>query len=593
MVMNKQLVLLIAVQIVLQQIWLPPWAVAVSRPDLPAPEVKKLPLAREQSISTYVPSASAPGNGLAVNLVFPEKPRYKEGAPVAVLVPAHRSGITFSMHAAQAGFLEVRMSFPGTGTKGFQSGGIADNFGPASQAALKDVIMFGAGKVRDYKGRTISELVPIPVDTSNVGVVGWSTGGNIVLVTLAKFAEDLPFVSWLAFYESSVGSMLYPPNLGSDEDLLLNRRYRPGSAATGQILVDYRRLAYAPDVMRHPGRAKRRGEPEIKGVLYFDENLNKTWDESLEFAFNYAVDIGLEKQIYPPDVTRAILRLKLFQLEDKTKDGKFAGKGAALGGGSQIKKTEGDDDDTEPGSAPNKSGKAGNASKAGGLSGLFGFGRGKKIKTNETMTENVSDDKESRLNDKQGMGKGAPAAARLKKFGTVWPETLAQLKTSEAYFRERDGSLYFKQIAESYPNILIMLFGSKLDHMQRQPDHPNIALLYNGLLANKVNWVKLNPEPIYLSTMFDMHVDNFNRNEPNKEISAESIVDHLLPEGFVPDYAMMTATIAELADRARTGNLESPLDEALVDYKAPLATASKKETGKDSQDRSQDSGGSK
>src|SRR5439155_16329367 len=138
------------------------------------------------------PSESELGQGIAVNMIYPEKLRYKDGAPVVVVVGAGHgaSGLDFSMHAAQAGFVEVRFAFPGGGKAGLQSGGIYDNRGAQSQQALRDVLLFAAGKLADTEQRMINDLVPIKIYNSQVGVVGWSNGGNIVAVTLGKFAED-------------------------------------------------------------------------------------------------------------------------------------------------------------------------------------------------------------------------------------------------------------------------------------------------------------------------------------------------------------------------------------------------------------------
>src|SRR5262249_37408822 len=150
------------------------------------------PMVPEQSVSTFVPSEAAPGKGIAVNVIYPAKPRYPEGAPVVVVVPGGNGadGLEFSMHAAQAGFAEVRFAFPGGGSASFSSGGIYDNRGLESQQALKDVLQFAGGKIRDTQGKTIGELVPTKVATGNVGMVGWANGGNIALVTLGKFAEQ-------------------------------------------------------------------------------------------------------------------------------------------------------------------------------------------------------------------------------------------------------------------------------------------------------------------------------------------------------------------------------------------------------------------
>src|SRR5439155_23448496 len=158
-----------------------------------------------------------------------------------------------------------------------------------------------------------NDLVPIKIYNSQVGVVGWSNGGNIVAVTLGKFAEDFPFIRWAAFYEAPLGALFYPPNLGGPLDLNINKHYRDGSAATGQCLVDFRKLCWQKDGSKTPFAHKKVGEPELRGVLFFDENKNKHWKESFEYAFSYATDVGLDKQIYPPQVTAAAERLDIFE----------------------------------------------------------------------------------------------------------------------------------------------------------------------------------------------------------------------------------------------------------------------------------------
>lgn len=104
-------------------------------PDIPEDSTKVLPLAPEQSVSTFLPCTSAPGNGLAVNIIYPQKPRYKEGAPIAVVIPGGDapSGLNLSIHGAQVGFIEVRFSFPGGGVGAFKSGGYNDYRGAKSQ----------------------------------------------------------------------------------------------------------------------------------------------------------------------------------------------------------------------------------------------------------------------------------------------------------------------------------------------------------------------------------------------------------------------------------------------------------------------------
>jgi hypothetical protein len=438
---------------------------------VPEESISVPPMLEEQSVSTFVPSDAAPGAGLAVNVIYPQKPRYPEGAPVVVVAPGgtKASGLDFSMHAAQSGFAEVRFAFPGGGIGHFVSSGIYDARGAQSQQALHDVLLFAAGRLSDQKGRTINDLVPVKLSNSHVGMVGWSNGGNIAIITMSNFNNDLKFVDWLAFYESPVGQLFMPAVLGGGNDAFVNRHYRQGSCATGDCLVDFRKLWWQTGGSKEPGAHKKIGEPEIPGILFFDENGNKQFDESSEYALSYATDIALEKQIYAPLVTRAIIRLKI------------------------------------------------------------------------------------------------PIDHFVK---------VADVRESEAYFQERDGSLYIEELVKNYPNLLITMFGSVLDHWQRQPDHPHISFLYNALLANKVHWLRLNPEPHYVGVLADMNPNNFVNNKPNSSIDSSQINDYLEREGMLPDYVFMEAAIAELSDRVRAHNLAPTLPAPLVKYSNGAKAAS-------------------
>ncbi len=449
-------------------------------PELPAASTKELPMVPEKSVSTFIPwqateqpvmepAEETKGKikekpRLVLNIIYPEKPRYDDGAPVVVVVPAGdgANGLGFDLHATQIGFVEIRFAFPGGGGRGLKSSGTPDYRGKDSQKALHDILLFAMGKTADFQNRTIQDLLPIKVSSTNVGMVGWSNGGNIALVTLAKYASDLDSLAWIAFYESPLGSLFFPPSLGGINDLVINKHYREGSAATGTCLIDFRKLAWDKDTMRHPGIHKKLREPELPGVLYFDDNDNKRWDEPTEFAFSYCLDKGLEKHIYAPEVTLALERLKV--------------------------------------------------------------------------------------------------------FGNNWDETVASLAESESYFQERDGSACIADVCEKYPKLLISIFGSQVDHLQRQSDHPHILLQYNSWLDNGAHWVRLNPEPIYLTQIANMNWHNFVYNKPNTAIDATEIIEHLEPDGPLEDFAFMNATIAELADRKRTNNLKSPLEAPLVNY---------------------------
>jgi hypothetical protein len=454
-------------------------AYSAAAADIPAPSLKVPPMVPEKSVSTYVHSESAPGQGLAVNVIYPQKPRYSEGAPVVVVAPTGDapSGLEFSVHTAQSGFVEVRFAFPGGGKPGFQSSGKYDFRGQRSQEALKDVLLFAAGKLTDSEGRTIDKLVPVKLYHPCVGIIGWSNGGNIAMTTLAKYSEQLSPVGWLVFYETPLGSLFFPPTLGGAQDFTANRHYRLGSAATGMCLVDFRKLCFQPTGQKSPGAHKKAGMPEIDGVLFFDENGNHQWDEEIEFALPYSSLPGLNKQIYPPAVTQALMRLGIFN-------------------------------------------------------------------TNKSL----------------------PVGIALDSRKAGWPDSIANLAWSEKYFQERDGSQYLNDVAKARPDLLVCVYGCRLDHLQRQSDHPHIVLNYNGWLANRMKFVRLNPEPLYVGGVANMNGYNFKDNKPNASIDATEIEDYLEPEGILPHYVYIEAAAAELSDRLKLKNYKETMSAPLVIY---------------------------
>lgn len=521
---------------------------ALAFPAVPEAVLKKPVAVVEDSVSTYVPSAAAPGNGIAVNIIYPQKVRYKAGAPIAIVVNGNESlSLQMSMHAANSGIAEVRFAYPGRGPRQFHSDGIFDNFGDSCSTALKDVVLFMKGESNDYKGRSVRDLIPVPLDQSVVGLVGWETGANLALVTMAKYADKIPFISYLAFFEGAVGSMFIPDNLGTVKSLQVNPHYKQGSAATGQILVDYRKLMYEPNAQLHPGVNKRKGDAELKGVLYFDENQNKKWDEAVEYALSYASEVGLDKQIYAPPICDALLRHSVFlkslgKLPEETDD-------------KDKKKVE----------------------EKKGLLGLVKIGS--------------ADSKDKEEKDK---GKEKKKKKRTYLETIRWPTTIATLPESRAYYESRDGSLYVKEVCEKYPKLVVGLFGAVVGHSQRQPDHPHIALLYNQFLEMKPRFLRLNPEPVYVSALCRSNIQNFQRqaNEPGVQLDADNIITHLAPLGLVPEYAWMDALVSELSDRAKSGKLKSPLDSTLSEY-IPIADPSKAEPKPEDKDGKQKTTGAR
>lgn len=501
-------------------------ALAALPPAAPKDDLKVLPMVAEPSVSTYVPSEAAPGTGLAVNIIYPSRPRYKDGAPINVVIPGGRgaSGLRFSMHSAQVGFVEVRFAFPGGGLTKFHSDGSWDERGVDSQKALRDVLKYAAGQINDYQGRPFSELVPVKLDALNIGATGWANGGNILLVTLAKFHEDLNFMKWIAFYETPVGALISSDCLGTVNDIVLNKYYKQGSAATEHPTIDFKKLRWDKDIVhKNTDSRMKKGLETPKGVLYLDENNSGTFDETVEFPLSFGTLPRVQKQFYPPEVLQYCITSNLFGAKAREIDESTPLDKIPLGK-IPVQKV------VRPAYVPQKR--------------TFFTWKDLPPVQLAPLTEEE----------------------KAKEEKDPWPETVATLQEAEEYFKERDGSLYVRQVAEKYPNMMVMLFGSQLDHEQRQPDHPHIAMHYTLWLSGKPRWVRLNPDPLYTGFTADMNPSTFVGNQPNEPIDAATIARHLEPEGVIPDYIYMQAVVSEMADRAKTNTVASPLRSVFVQY---------------------------
>src|SRR5206468_3958890 len=102
---------------------------------------------------------------------------------------------------------------------------------------------------------------------------------------------------------------------------------------------------------------------------------------------------------------------------------------------------------------------------------------------------------------------------------------------------------------------------------------------------DKVRWVRLNPDPLYVAQMARMNPGNFIDNKPNAAIDATAMDGCLEPEGVVPDYIFMDAAAAELSDRLKAnklGDLTATIAAYTYGVEPPpeIKTPSKTATGK-------------
>jgi hypothetical protein len=183
-----------------------------------------------------------------VRISLPASGRYPEGAPIAVhqiagLGSADGAPACFS----EAGFIDVSGLCPGRASAAqpdgrvWKSGGTASFDTATCTETFADVLAFASGGLRSTEGKSFRDYTAgvTPLQT-NLGVVGWSIGGNIEMDAMARFAERFQNVKWYASWESPFHPYGFSADTGSV--MKANRFYDPG---TGDI--DFHTLRYAAD----------------------------------------------------------------------------------------------------------------------------------------------------------------------------------------------------------------------------------------------------------------------------------------------------------------------------------------------------------
>jgi len=204
-------------------------------------------------------STGSPSGTLAVRIDAPSpgRARYPDGAPVLIWVHGgYTPGkLCNDLPDAAADLIVVNFLFPGGSAPvgGCQSDGTFDERGVTSTLALRDVILYAAGVLTDSLGRTIDEVVPVDVLHDNVGLLGASNGGNIIVAVAALHGDDLAgHLRYVVQWETPVSSQIANRDLGrvvlewesGRQGDFVNPRYTAYGPLT--LTVDYSDLAYDP-----------------------------------------------------------------------------------------------------------------------------------------------------------------------------------------------------------------------------------------------------------------------------------------------------------------------------------------------------------
>jgi hypothetical protein len=285
-------------------------------PNIPSPPHPKLcdlsgPL-------LHIPSASAGAEGLLVRVSPPTMARYPKGAPIAVHMFASTPSVSLSLTClSEQGFIEVGFLCPGgqyrdqDGTvwkSGGQGGLPSQTHWQDCVEPLADVLSFATGQLRSLEGKTIQSYVGDKrAMTENAGVVGWSFGGNLCVLAMARYGQRFPGLKWYASWESPI---LGPVDGGPGTVFENNPYYDPKSGK-----IDFDRLKYSPEmsIWVWPVQGLPRQPNWPHGGLYLDGDGDGVFNRDHDYGFWVDVEPGPPlKVFYSPKIIQEAVARKVF-----------------------------------------------------------------------------------------------------------------------------------------------------------------------------------------------------------------------------------------------------------------------------------------
>lgn len=263
-------------------------------------------------------STGSPTGNLAVRIYAPHHTRYPDGSPVLIYVPGADTpgGLRNCLPAVGDDLIIIYFIFPGgyDAESGRGSDGIYDHRGENCILALRDVILYSAGKLADSSGKTIDEVLHVPVLHNNIGLLGASNGGNIVVAVSALYGNELKgYLRYIVQWESPVSSQIATVDLGPIRfncapNNFVNPRY---TAYNPFILtVDYSDLVYNESSsvqVFHDGNGDGKYTTIIEpnsGLPTPDLNLDGKLELNEDFPLSAYTDGA--KDVYSRPVTHAL-----------------------------------------------------------------------------------------------------------------------------------------------------------------------------------------------------------------------------------------------------------------------------------------------
>jgi hypothetical protein len=217
-----------------------------------------------------IPSQAAPG-GIQLRLLLPAAARYPEGAPIVVHSTLNASIDRVHACLRGEGFVDVVYQCPSA-----RSTRLTD-----CSEQLADVLSFATGRVRSLENKSIDgHTGDVKVHTANVGLLGWSAGGNRAVLTMARYGDRFPGLKWYASWESP---MLSVGDGGGSGTIYQPNPFYDAEAGT----VDLNRLRYSAEMplWLWPPQGPRCAPDCPRGGLYLDGDGNGRFTRDTDYAF--------------------------------------------------------------------------------------------------------------------------------------------------------------------------------------------------------------------------------------------------------------------------------------------------------------------
>lgn len=481
----------------------PPRRPSGQGPSLPP----RLPVIRPKSRLVVPAQLESKGaqEPVEIAIIPPKRPRFEDGAPIVVRVTPPLSAhppVTHDVLGLTAlGFAVVEFQYP--------RGESFDAGGPNCKRALADVLLFALGKKPGIQGQTISQFLTIPVRTDVVGVVGMSHGGNAAVTTMESFPRELSDLSFYVSYESPCGTG--PDSLG---DMV--------SVDGGSITAD-------PDPFRD---ADGNGYP---------------WDDGRN-PF-YSVGSGIDYSSIAWD-SNAMTLLRGAGEEPTS--------GVMFLDGNGNRKVD--------------SAKIRMEGQSSGGSDRRGQRSPGRVTTDMNRNGQIDSTEDFLLgclpyafnkSPVRVYSLAATLAAARGPFSRGFPRHVAPPQRAREFWSERDMAAGFDKLSGVFSDLFVCIYSGREDHVQTQPDYPHIRAQYSGLLQAGIDWVKLNPDPVYVREFFGAADKKLPANPPGIELTPENVAAKTMPVRRPAGHLLLTAAIAEMADRVAAGERQAFLDSVL------------------------------